>query len=163
MHNPFLPPNEIKEKIEKKQGVMFVALLKDKLVGTGAITFLDRQLWCSKGPIANLCFGAVLPEFSGMGIYKALAEAREKYVLSIGMDKVLFDTNEKNTKIVNLNKKRGFALVDYAIRPDHNSVFMIKWLNKRPYSRLHCTLCFLRNKYLYKTINWVNRCLLRRQ
>lgn len=162
MHNPFLPPDKIKEKIDKMGGVMFVALLEGKLVGTGAVAIREKKWWCSKGQIGYVCFGSILPEFTGKGIYKALVQARENYILSKGVDKVFFDTHENNKKMIDLSKKRGFSLVDYAIRSDHNSVFMIKWMNKRPYSNFHCTLCFIKNKYLYKTINFVNRYILRR-
>lgn len=163
MHNPFLPPDEIKEKIDKMGGVMFVALLKGRLVGTGAVAIREIKWWCAKGQIGYICFGSVLPEFAGKGVYKALVQARENYILSKGVDKVYFDTHENNKKIIDMSKKRGFSLVDYAIRSDHNSVLMIKWLNERPYSNLHCSLCFIRNKYLYKTISWINRCILGRQ
>ena len=151
MHNPFLPPDKIKEKIDKMGGVMFVALQEGKLVGTGAVAIREKKWWCSKGQIGYICFGSILPEFRNKGIYKALALAREDYILSKGVYKVYFDTHENNKKMIDMSKKRGYELFTYAIRSDHNSVLLIKWLKKRPYSHLLCFLCFLSIKYYAKT------------
>ena len=162
MPYPFLPPNEIKEKIDKKGGVMFVALMEGKPVGTGAVIFIKKNIWCHQGTIAYFCFGSVLPEYTGKGIYKALAQARENYALSKGVDTIFFDTHERNKKIIDLNKKRGYMMVDYAIRSDHNSVYMVKWLKKCPYSHLHCHLRFLWNKFFHKTKKIIKHCLLKK-
>ena len=71
MHNPFLPPDKIKEKIDKMGGVMFVALLEGKLVGTGAVAIREKKWWCSKGQIGYVCFG---------GFIRAFLDTTEKYL-----------------------------------------------------------------------------------
>ena len=74
---PSLQGERIREKIEGC-GKMFIALVDDVVVGTGAVTKKRHNLWCGKGEYGYLCFASVLPEYIGMGIYKSLREYIER-------------------------------------------------------------------------------------
>ncbi len=151
---PFMKPEEIREKVESKNGVMFVALLNGQLVGTGVVMFIDMDLWCGKGKYAYSCFDAVLPEHAGKGIYKAIALKQEEYAKSNNINRIFFDTHEKNHRMIKVSKKSGYELVDYKIRKDHNSVLMVKWLEKQPYSHFQCMKNYLKIKLDKKYYLW---------
>ena len=150
MPYPFLEPEEIREKIESKGGVMFVAMVDDQLVGTGAVILLDKHFWCGKGKYGYHCFDAVLPEYEGKGVYKAIAAKQEAYVKSHDVDRIFFDTHEKNRRMIEMSRKSGYEFIEYRIRKDHNSVLMVKWLDQSPYSHLLCRTNFLKVKYITK-------------
>ena len=147
---PFLEPEEIREKIESKNGVMFVAMADGQLVGTGAVFILNKDFWCGKGQYGYHCFDAVLPEYAGKGVYKAIAAKQEAYVKSHDVDRIFFDTHEKNRRMIEMSRKSGYEYIEYRIRKDHNSVLMVKWLGKSPYSHFSCQMSFLRLKYIKK-------------
>lgn len=138
---PHLPPDEIRKKIEGK-GVMLVAMKGVELVGTSAIVFIKRRIWCGSGKYAYCCFASVSPNHSGQGIYRRLLEEREKIALSRGYKRMLFDTHEGNSRVIAITKKAGFRPVDYRIRKDHNSILMAKWLDKQPYPDFVISLVF---------------------
>lgn len=148
---PFLSPSELRDKVEGAGGKMLVALHNGKLVGTAAVKVIHRDyLWCGKGEYAYCFLAAVLPEYSGQGIYRRLIEAREDIARSWGINKLLFDTDERNTRVIKICKKNDFRPVDYKIREDHNSVLLVKWLDGCPYSKLKCAYVYQRRKSLRK-------------
>lgn len=140
-----LPPEEIMQKIDGR-GVMFVALSGEQLVGTGAVLILEKKMWCGEGKYAYSCFDAVLPEFAGNGIYKSIAEKQEEYALSNGVNRIFMDTHDKNHRMIDISKKSGYECVNYKKRDDHNSVLLVKWLQKKPYSHFQCYKNFMRRK-----------------
>lgn len=150
MPYPFLEPEEIREKIESRNGVMFVAMVDDKLVGTGAVIILNAKLWCGSGQYGYHCFDAVLPEYAGKGVFKALASSQEEYVKAHHVDRIFFDTHEKNYRMIEVSGKSGYEFVEYRIRKDHNSVLMVKWFDRPPYSHFLCRMTFLKMKYMKK-------------
>ena len=147
MPYPFLPPDELQKLVEEGDGTLFVAYYQNRLVGTGAVIFREKRFWFGSETFAYNCLGAVLPECNGKGVYRALALVREKYALNAGFDKIIFSTNEKNIRIINIARQSGFELVDYSIHDKRNSVVMLKWLKKKPFSHLHCYFMFLKIKY----------------
>ena len=66
MSYPSLSGEEIKNKIGDN-GKMFVALENNKIVGTLALIKRAGKRWYYSGQYGYLCFGAVLPEYSGKG------------------------------------------------------------------------------------------------
>ena len=136
---------------------MFVAMMDDKLVGTGAVILLNQKLWCGSGQYGYHCFDAVLPEYAGKGVYKALASAQEEYVKSHHVDRIFFDTHEKNHRMIEVSGKSGYELIEYRIRKDHNSVLMVKWFGCPPYSHFQCRITFLKMKYMKKLRHLLGR------
>ena len=132
-----LTPEEIRNKIEGR-GVMLVAMDSEHLVGTGAVLFLEKDMWCGKGKYAYSCFDAVVPEYVGKGVYRAIAKTQEQYALSNGVDRIFLDTHEKNRRMIKISMKSGYECIDYKLREDHNSIIMMKWLKEKPYSHSQC-------------------------
>lgn len=141
-----LAPEEIRKKIEGR-GMMFVAMDSEQLVGTGAVLFLEKDMWCGKGKYAYSCFDAIIPEYVGKGVYKAIAKAQEQLALSNGVDRIFFDTHEKNRRMIKISMKSGYECIDYKLREDHNSIILVKWLKEKPYSHTQCY-----NKYMNKKL-----------
>jgi RimJ/RimL family protein N-acetyltransferase len=129
---------------------MFVALLDDQLIGTSATLFINKNFWCGNGIYAYNCFISVLPEYAGKGVYKAMALKQEEYIKSKNVNRVFFDTHEKNKRIIEVSKKNGYEFVDFIIRKKHNSVYMVKWLDNPPYTHLQCTKNFWKIKICKK-------------
>ena len=148
MHFSAVPGEEIRKKIEEGHGTMFVAMDNDKVIATAAVRERKTNLWCGNGLYAYLCFAAILPEYQGHGIYKKLYIYREREARKMGLDRILFDTHERNMRMLSINKKNGFRLVRYfqASSRDHNNVYMVKWLDGCPFSKLHCWLKFQESK-----------------
>lgn len=151
MRYPSLQGEEIRQRIEGK-GKMFVALDGTTLVGTAAYSVKDSSLWCGKGDYGYYCFAAILPSYRKMGIYPKLCEIREKEMIKQGIHRIMMDTHEGNKRELALAQKQGFIPIDFVVRKDHNSVLMVKWLDRCPYSSLLCKGQFLLRKCYRKTL-----------
>ena len=88
MANYQWPAEKIKESIGDN-GVMFVALDGDKLVGTAALAEKKSYHWYSKGKCGYLCFACVIPSYSGLGIYHSLL----KIFLFLHYQRIYFQNN----------------------------------------------------------------------
>ena len=130
---PHLPPAALQEKVETKNGKMFVAMDGDKLVGTAAVLLINKSLWCGSGPYAYCCLASILPEYAGKGIYRNLLATEDAYIVSKGYNRALFDSDEKNERIFEVSLKDGYKFVDYRVRSTHRSIVMVKWFGKAPY------------------------------
>lgn len=149
---PFMKPEEIRKKIESsKDGVMFVVLVDGQLIGTGATLFINKNFWCGDGLYAYYCFLSILPEFTRKGFGRKLCIVQEEYVRSKNVNRIFFDTHEKNKRIIEVSRKNGYEFVDFIIRKKHNSIYMVKWLDNPPYTHFQCTMKFwklkIRKKY----------------
>lgn len=133
------PVERIKDSLGEK-GVVLVALDGKRLVGTAAIGDKIGKTWYANGPYAYICFDAVLPEYSGKGIFKLLDSKREQLAIEFGYKILVFDTHQKNVHRQQIALKNGFRLVRFfrASSKDHYSVVMAKWLDGCPYSRMYC-------------------------
>lgn len=148
---PALPGDKIRDNLEKNQGKMFVALNENnELIATAAIKRKRANLWCGKGDYAYLCFASILPEYRGNGLYKSLYQIREKEAQKMGLCRILFDTHEHNQRVIDINARHGFKLVDLTVWKDHYNVVMVKWLDGCPYSDWHCKGQFLIHKWYRK-------------
>lgn len=116
-------------------GKMFVALDGEKVVGTAGFKIKEASLWFGTQNFGYCCFAAILPEYNGKGLYKQLCEVREKYAVSQGLEMLMFDTHEKNSRVIQVNRHAGYELVDYKPCKGHNNVVMVKWLSICPYSK----------------------------
>lgn len=134
MLNSKLTGEEISSKLGS-MGKMFVALDGEKVVGTAGFKIKEASLWFGTRNFGYCCFAAILPEYNGKGIYKLLCEVREKFAVSQGVEMMMFDTHERNSHVIQVNKHVGFEFVDYKPCKDHNNVVMVKWLSVCPYSQ----------------------------
>ncbi len=141
---PQLPPRELENKTEGRGGVMFVALHNGKVIGTGAVAIIEKSLWCGGGKYAYCFLDAVLPEYSGEGVYRSIVMAQESHAKSCGVSRMLFDTDVRNNRILSISKKNGYKYVDYKIRDKRSSVLLVKWLDGCPYSNIYIWLKYQR-------------------
>ena len=139
MANLQWPAEKIKESIGDN-GVMFVALDGDKLVGTAALVEKKSYHWYSKGKCGYLCFACVIPSYNGLGIYHSLLKKREEIAKTQDFDVLYYDTHCKNEKIISYGEKNGYRKVRFFLTKskDHHSIVMAKWLKDCPYSKLYC-------------------------
>lgn len=149
MRYPSLTGEEIRQKVEGN-GKMLCAFVDGKLVGTAAIITKKAYFWCGHGDYAYVCFASVLPEYNGKGIYKSLDISREELARSMGLDKMLGDTHEKNIHRLKIAEKAGYRFVDIKFYKDHFNVEMVKWLNGCPYSVSRCNYEFVKRKCIAK-------------
>lgn len=150
---PNFTSERIKEMIEG-HGKLYIAIVDDKLVGTGAIIKKEKSLWCGTGKYAYFCLASVLSEYNGRGIYTMLRDAREREARKMELEKVLFETHEKNSRVQIINSKNGYKKVDLKVTTtDHYNVYMVKWLNGCPYLDIYCRFQFLIRNY-YKKIRF---------
>lgn len=148
------PAEKIKDFVGKN-GVMFVALDGQKVVGTAAIIERYGHSWYASGRYAFLGFAGVLPEYKGRGIYRELLIKREDYAKKEGFRVMVLDTHEKNNRLQRIAKTNGFKYVSYFLvsNRDHFNVVMAKWLERRPFINLICCCLFLLSKVKAKVIN----------
>lgn len=150
MPYPQLSPEELREKTEGAGGRLYVAFCEGRLAGVGAVVRLEKKFWYGSGSYAYCFLGAVLPEFSGRGIYQRLVAARQQWAEESGLDRMMFDTHEKNVRMRSICRRNGFLPVGYRIRDDHNSVVFVKWLHGCPYPEWFVRLKFIRLKWKRK-------------
>lgn len=144
---PSLPPEELYAKTEGRGGIMLVALCNGKVVGTGAVVIINKNIWCGSGLYAYCYLDSVLPEYAGQGIYRMIVNWQEDYAKKSGVNRMLFDTHELNRRMLSISQKHGYRKIDYKIRKDHNSILLVKWLNDAPISYIKCALKFAWIRY----------------
>lgn len=158
MSFPSLPGEKLREKIESGNGKLYVALDGRKVVGTAGFTSIKSKNWFCKGEYAYLCLGSILPEYSGRGVYKQLCTEREKDCLLRGFTTFVFETHEKNLRVISVQKRNGFHLVSYKRCKDgHHNVVMAKWIGKTPRSYCYYTLRFYLKKFEVKILKRITR------
>lgn len=130
---------KIKESIGVN-GIVLVALDREKVVGTASIAEKFAKTWYAKEKYAYLCYAGVLPAYGGLGLYRRLTEKREDMAKLLGYRMLVFDTHYNNKIIQSIAKKNGYRLVRFfqAASKDHYSVVMAKWVNGCPYSKILC-------------------------
>ena len=112
-----------------------------------------RKTWYNKGSYAYICFDAVIPEYSGEGIFKLLDNKREQLATGLGYKTLVFDTHSRNVHRQQMAERNGYRLVRFfrAASKDHYSVVMAKWLDGCPHSSFYCWM-----KY---KMSWMNTML----
>lgn len=113
-------------------GVCFIAMDGDKVIGTASVKKRSLSTWFSRGDTAYFMAAGVLPEYQGKGVYKTLNNLREAYVKEQNIAVSYCLTHEKNVKIQNFFIKHlGFKKAGY-IAPrglDYFSILMVRWDN----------------------------------
>lgn len=151
MRTTTLTGKELKERIGK-DGMCFVALDKEKIVGTISVRFVKRDKWYAKGIIPDCMLAGVIPEYRGKHISSMLEQKAFEFIREKGYNLVELDTAENNVKAVEIYKHQGFKLVDYHAYHgvDHYSVVMIKWLDKCPYSDIYCKIHYAIRRFFIR-------------
>lgn len=137
------PAEKIRDSIEP-DGVMFVALDGTRLVGTVGFSKKYGDTWFAKDSYAYLCFVGVIPEYNGRGVYKEMIQTVERVACECGYSVFLFNTHEKNKRMLSISVSNGYRMVGcyWAASHDHYNVVMAKWPAGCPYSQLYCNLRF---------------------
>lgn len=132
-----MTPDELKERVGD-DGVVFVAMSRNVLVGTLSVRFVKWNKWYCHGATPEYTLIGVDPDFAGRHVCSGLMAEAEKYLLENGWNQVLLDTAASNTHAIGVYRHIGFELIDYtAYRgTDHYSVVMSRWIKKRAYSKL---------------------------
>jgi GNAT superfamily N-acetyltransferase len=146
---PSLSGDEIKKKISNA-GTLYIALDGKKVIGTLALIKKEGYKWYNKGFYAYLCFGAVLPEYGGKGIYRALYEVVETSAKQMNLFVLTRDTNEKNARMLKITKQEGYHFVEYKACKDHFNIVRAKWLKKCPFPIWYIKTRFYLSKILKK-------------
>ena len=153
MSYPSLSGKEISDRIGDN-GIMFLAIDGNKVVGTLALIARIGKLWYDSGKYGYLCFGAVLPEYSGKGIYRLLYQRAECTAKQMGLLVLTRDTNEKNARMLRITKQEGYHFVQLKAYKDHFNIVRAKWLVECPYSlwyiKLRYSISVLKTKLRYR-------------
>ena len=142
---------EIRKKLGK-EGVCWVALCGDKLVGTNSVTFFRGKGWWNYGKtVAHGCFTGILQEYQGIGILDEFYKRYREYILSKGVDFSEGDTAEDNHIMRKILEKRGAKTVSYySTRSNHYNVRIVIWLKRCPFSDKYIERRFKISKFLTK-------------
>lgn len=149
MKKPTLPGEKIAEEVGN-EGKMFVALDGERVVGTLALIDKSGRRWYNTGKYGYLCYGAVLPEYGGKGIYRSLYQVAETTAKQLGLIVLTRDTNERNARMLKITKQEGYHYVAYKVCSDHFNIVRAKWLNKCPYPVWYINTRFLISKVIAK-------------
>ena len=151
MSYPSLSGEEIKNKIGES-GQMFVAMEEgNRVLGTLALIKKTGTQWYNAGQYGYLCFGAVLPECSGKGVYRSLYKLAETTAKEMGLTVLTRDTNENNARMLKITKQEGYHFVECKAYKDHFNIVRAKWLDKCPYPVWFIELRFVISKIITKT------------
>lgn len=150
MSYPSLTGDEIKKRVENN-GKMYLALEGQHVIGTLALIIKQGNKWYNKGMYGYLCFGAVLPNYSGKGIYRSLYKVAETSALNLGISVITRDTNEKNARMLKISKQEGYHFVECKAYKDHFNIVRAKWLDGCPYPSWYIKLKFHLSKFKQKT------------
>lgn len=139
----YLSPAEELRDFVGQDGFCWVALDGHKVVGTACLKIVDGKEFYNEHKSGYLCFASVLPEYSGLGLFKKLEFCRESKAKEIGLVSLFGDTNAKNRKRLSYAKKNGYCYVSYKRYGDHFSIVYTKWVDKCPYNKI-----WIKYKYL---------------
>lgn len=147
MSYPSLSGEELKNMIGD-HGKLFVAVECEKMVGTLALIVKTGKKWYNSGKYGYLCFGAVLPEYSGKGIYRSLYQLAETTAKQMNLSVLTRDTNENNARMLRITKQEGYHFVEYRVHNNHNNIVRAKWLDKCPFTDNYIQRKFRISKFL---------------
>ena len=148
MSIPSKSAEELQKYIEGK-GKMFVAMDGEKVIGTLALIVKEGKQWYNRGQYGYACLGAVLPEYSGKGVFRALYDKMEEEARHLKLSVLTGDTHENNARMLKISKQEGYSFVSYKVCKDHFNIVRAKWLNGCPYPQWYINLHFKLSK-LYK-------------
>lgn len=110
--------DDLASQLELETSHFLVALVDDTVAG-----YMGLQIFSGEGYVTNV---AVLPEYRGMGIAKALIKKQ----LENDMSFITLEVRESNTPAISLYDKMGFKNVGirphFYSDPDENAIIMTK-------------------------------------
>lgn len=113
---------DLERQIDTETSHFLVADMDGRAVG-----YMGLQIFAGEGYVTNV---AVLPEYRGQGIAKALITEQMKN----DMEFITLEVRESNTPAIHLYTKSGFEKVgvrpDFYSDPTENAVIMTKYMNK---------------------------------
>ena len=115
-------------------GICFVAMDNDRLIGVTAVRVISRNTRFAKGKIADQILVAIHPDYTGKHISSNLHKAVVRYSEKKGLAQIELRTAADNLKMQKACIKWGFRYVDFKAYSgiDHYTVVMMKWLVNRP-------------------------------
>lgn len=149
MSYPSLSGEELKDMIGD-HGKLFVAIDGKTVVGTLALIVKSGRKWYNSGQYGYLCFGAVLPEYSGKGIYRSLYQLAETTAKQMSLSVLTRDTNENNARMLKITKQEGYHFVEYRVHKDHSNIVRAKWLDQCPFTDRYINKRYRLSKILSK-------------
>ena len=132
----------------------FVAMKEGKLIGTASLKIKTVKQWWVKGDVAYPFADAIIPEYRGTDVFMELQKLRGKCIKELGINILMFDTEENNKLVQKYNIKMGAKRIKlYASSKTwYYSVVMVKWLDGCPYSDWYCKFRFNLSKLLVRLI-----------
>lgn len=128
-----------------KNGFTLVAQDEAGVVaGMLSVEYRTVNQWWHKGPCAYICYVAVVPEFKGRGVYKALSNKANQMIAEKAIDVEYLHTHIKNEAAQRAYVKDGYKKVRLSPGEgkDYYSVEMAKWLDGKGKSRILCCLMY---------------------
>lgn len=115
--------DDIAAQIDNETSYFLVALVDDKVVG-----YMGLQIFSGEGYVTNV---AVLPEYRGQGIAKALIKKQ----FENEMDFITLEVRESNVPAISLYTKMGFKSIgvrpNFYSNPNENAIIMTKYFEDR--------------------------------
>ena len=144
-----LPGEEIEKRLGK-DGRCWVAMDKDKIIGTTAVSFFIGQNWWNRNKkVAHSCFTGILQQYQGIGLVEQLDAKLIEYVRSLGVEMIQGDTAEGNRAMRKLAELGGYKTVDYfAPKSHHYSIHFVKWYGNCPFSDKYINRRYKVSRYL---------------
>ncbi len=145
---------QLKEKVG--DGICYVAIdSARRVIGMAVLQQRILNTWYYKGPAALHSFEAIIPEWRGKGVYKALYDLRECEKKKRGLSFSFLTTAENNKTICEMYKRKGFrkiALTPSTEGANYYSVVLANWENGCPWTKLTCSVMFFLSYVAVKTI-----------
>jgi len=141
MSLPSKSAEDLQKYIEGK-GKMFVAMDGEKVIGTLALIIKEGKQWYNRGRYGYACLGAVLLEYSGKGVFRALYDKMEAEARHLQLPVLTRDTHESNVRMLKISKQEGYSFVSYKVCSDHFNIVRAKWLGGCPYPSWYIILRF---------------------
>lgn len=114
---------DLEAQTDNENSHFLVALVDGKVAG-----YMGLQIFSGEGYVTNV---AVLPEYRGQGIAKALIAKQ----FENKMDFITLEVRESNNPAINLYKKMGFENVGirpkFYSNPTENAVIMTKYFDEK--------------------------------
>ena len=136
-----------------ENGKMFVAIDGEKVVGALALIVKEGKQWYIRGRYGYVALGAVLPEYGGRGVFRALYDSMEVEAKRMQMSVLVRRTHENNARILKISKQQGYFFVGYKPSGEYFHIVRVKWLDGCPYPlwyinlRFHLSKLFVNSRY----------------
>lgn len=147
---PTLKGEELRKFIGDN-GKMFVALDGEKVVGVLALVVKEGKQWYNRGRYGYVSIGAVLPSYSGKGIFRALYDSMEIEAKRLQLSVLVRRTHENNERILKISKQQGYHFIGYKTSGKYFHIVRVKWLNGCPYPLWYINLRFYLSKLFVKS------------